>query len=85
MIVKSSRRFVCSSSEDEVSSEGDAGDEPGDEGHAAAGYRPHGGGEPVDIICNSLLVHIQLVAIPSVGVPELSWEPLNSLIMGSQI
>ena len=83
MTVKYSRTFVCSSSEDEVASEGDAGDKPGDEGHAAAGYRPHGGGESVDIICNSLLP--QLVVTPSVGVPELSWEPLNSLIMGSQI
>ena len=57
MIVKSTRTFVCSSSEDEVPSEGDAGDKPGDEGHAAAGYRPHGGGESVDIICNSVYTH----------------------------
>ena len=33
--------------EDELSSDGAAGDEPGDESHAAAGYRPHGGGESV--------------------------------------
>ena len=33
--------------EDELSSDGGAGDEPGDGGHAAAGYRPHGGGESV--------------------------------------
>ena len=61
MTVKYSRTFVCSSSEDEVSSEGDAGDKPGDEGHAAAGYRPHGGGESVDVICNSVYI-LPLVA-----------------------
>ena len=54
--------------EDELSSDGGAGDEPGDGGHAAAGYRPHGGGE----------CYLQLFLTPacllqlSVGVPDQS-------------